>query len=95
MTFNHSECFNIDKINSTNAYFLGDYINAIFVDGFTCAKENIVTEWPMSHTVGNFWAMIYDFDITAVVVLNPTPNVKSSLHKRNYGNNGKTFRIHN
>ena len=82
-------------MNIGNTYFLGDYINAIFVDGFTCAKENIVTEWPMSHTVGNFWAMIYDFDITAVVVLNPTPNAKSSLHKRNYGNNDDSFKTHN
>ena len=49
----------------------------------------------MSHTVGNFWAMIYDFDITAVVVLTPTPNAKSSLHKRNYGNNAETFKTHN
>ena len=65
---------------------IGDYVNAVYVDGFTCAKENIVTEWPMSHTVGNFWAMVYDFDITAVVVLHPTPNSKTPLHKKNYGN---------
>ena len=39
----------------------------------------------MSHTVANFWAMVYDFDITAVVVLHPTSNPKSSLNKRNYG----------
>ena len=64
---------------------LGDYINAVFVDGFTGPQENIVTEWPMSHTVANFWAMVYDFDITAVVVLHPTSNPKSSLNKRNYG----------
>ena len=57
------------------------------VDGFTCAKENIVTEWPMSHTTANFWAMVYDFDITAVVVLHPTTTTKEKLqNKRNYGN---------
>ena len=64
---------------------LGDYINAAYVDGFTCAKENIITEWPMSHTVGNFWAMVYDFDITAIVVLHPTLNSKAPLHKKNFG----------
>ena len=63
----------------------GDYINAVHVDGFTCAKENIVTEWPMSHTVGNFWAMVYDFDISAIVVLHPTLNARTPLNKKNYG----------
>ena len=70
----------------THFKFSGDYINAVYVDGFTCAKENIVTEWPMSHTIGNFWAMVYDFDITAIVVLHPTPNARTPLHKKNYGN---------
>ena len=69
----------------------GDYINAVFVDGFTSARENIVTEWPMSNTVANFWAMVYDFDITAVVVLNPTSGPKASLGTQNFGKNIDNF----
>ena len=63
----------------------------MFVDGFTCARENIVTEWPMSHTVANFWSMVYDFDVTSVVVLHPTTCSKTSLGTRNFG---KKARMH-
>ena len=46
-----------------------DYINAVFVDGFSNLNEFIVTEWPLSNTVQNFWSMLYDHDVVTVVVL--------------------------
>lgn len=45
-----------------------DYINAVFVDGYLRSKEFIVTEWPMQHTVPDFWSLVYDHDCNSVVV---------------------------
>ncbi|XP_057669092.1 receptor-type tyrosine-protein phosphatase kappa isoform X1 [Diorhabda carinulata] len=46
-----------------------DYINAVFVDGYTKPKEYIVTEWPIKSTCGEFWSLVYDYDCSAVVIL--------------------------
>jgi len=46
-----------------------DYINAVFVDGYIRANDFVVTEWPLSNTIQNFWSMVYDHDIATIVVL--------------------------
>ncbi|XP_063226218.1 receptor-type tyrosine-protein phosphatase kappa [Bacillus rossius redtenbacheri] len=46
-----------------------DYINAVFVDGYTKPREYIVTEWPLRNTCGEFWSLVYDYECSAVVVL--------------------------
>ncbi|XP_045522193.1 receptor-type tyrosine-protein phosphatase kappa isoform X3 [Pieris brassicae] len=46
-----------------------DYINAVFVDGYTKPREYIVTEWPLIRTQGEFWSLVYDYECAAVVVL--------------------------
>ncbi|KAG6451693.1 hypothetical protein O3G_MSEX007285 [Manduca sexta] len=46
-----------------------DYINAVFVDGYTKPREYIVTEWPLVRTQGEFWSLVYDYECAAVVVL--------------------------
>uniref|UniRef100_A0A336K031 CSON011467 protein n=2 Tax=Culicoides sonorensis TaxID=179676 RepID=A0A336K031_CULSO len=51
-----------------------DYINAVFVDGYTKPKEYIVTEWPLKSTLGEFWSLIYDQECAAVVVLCQPPH---------------------
>lgn len=50
-----------------------DYINAVFVDGYTRPREYIVTEWPLSTTLGDVWSTVYDHDCSAVVVLTNPP----------------------
>lgn len=50
-----------------------DYINSVFVDGYTKPREYIVTEWPMKHTLGEFWSLVYDQECSAVVVLCQPP----------------------
>lgn len=55
-----------------------DYVNAVFVDGYTRSKEYIVTEWPMSHTIPDCWSLIYDHDCNSVVILS------SPTDKTNY-----------
>jgi protein tyrosine phosphatase len=53
-----------------------DYINAVFVDGYTHPREYIVTEWPLPNTCSDIWSLVYDHDCSAVVVLcNPTSTV--------------------
>lgn len=50
-----------------------DYINAVFVDGYTRSKEYIVTEWPSHKTISDFWSLIYDHDCNSVILLaNPS-----------------------
>lgn len=43
--------------------------------GYTRPREYIVTEWPLPHTLGDLWSLVYDYDCSAVVVLtNPPPS---------------------
>ncbi|CAH1965424.1 unnamed protein product [Acanthoscelides obtectus] len=51
-----------------------DYINAVFVDGYTKPREYIVTEWPIKSTCGEFWSLVYDYECSAVVILCVPPN---------------------
>ncbi|XP_070498935.1 receptor-type tyrosine-protein phosphatase U [Chironomus tepperi] len=51
-----------------------DYINAVFVDGYTKPREYIVTEWPLKSTCGEFWSLVYDHECSAVVVLCQPPH---------------------
>ncbi|KAL3186491.1 hypothetical protein MRX96_027529 [Rhipicephalus microplus] len=46
-----------------------DYINAVFVDGYSRSKEYIVTEWPMVRTAQDLWSLVYDHDCNSVIVL--------------------------
>lgn len=56
-----------------------DYINAVFVDGYTHPREYIVTEWPVTSTCSDIWSLVYDHDCSAVVVLcNPSPGVSNT-----------------
>jgi len=55
-----------------------DYINAVFVDGYTHPREYIVTEWPLPNTCSDIWSLVYDHDCSALVVLcNPTSTVSN------------------
>ncbi|RWS26927.1 receptor-type tyrosine-protein phosphatase kappa-like protein [Leptotrombidium deliense] len=46
-----------------------DYINAVFVDGYTRSREYIVTEWPLTHTFADFWSLVYDHDCNSIILL--------------------------
>ena len=39
------------------------------MQGYTKPREYIVTEWPLKHTCGEFWSLVYDYECSAVVVL--------------------------
>ncbi|XP_059482652.1 receptor-type tyrosine-protein phosphatase kappa [Neocloeon triangulifer] len=73
-----------------------DYINAVFVDGYTKPREYIVTEWPVKNSLGEFWSLVYDYECSAVVVLCvPDPGLQNTFpsfwpegrpgHSKKYG----------
>lgn len=37
--------------------------------GYTKPREYIVTEWPVTRSLGEFWSLVYDYECAAVVVL--------------------------
>ncbi|KAI4465564.1 receptor-type tyrosine-protein phosphatase [Holotrichia oblita] len=46
------------------------YINAIKVDGFCVSFRFIVTQYPLSNTVGDFWRVIDQYEISVIICLN-------------------------
>lgn len=46
-----------------------DYINADFVEGYRGRKLFICAQGPLSHTVADFWRMIYEHKVSVVVML--------------------------
>ncbi|XP_076441421.1 receptor-type tyrosine-protein phosphatase epsilon-like [Babylonia areolata] len=47
-----------------------DYINAIFLSGYTQKDRFLVTQMPLPNTVADFWRMLYDYNSDAIVMLN-------------------------
>ncbi|KAJ8895135.1 hypothetical protein PR048_000460 [Dryococelus australis] len=47
-----------------------EYINAVYVDGFRIKDLFIVTQLPIVNTVGDFWRMVYEKNISLIVMLN-------------------------
>ncbi|NWW85695.1 PTPRK phosphatase, partial [Rhynochetos jubatus] len=46
------------------------YINAVFASTYTKENGLIITQMPLSTTLVDFWALIWDYTCTSVVVLN-------------------------
>lgn len=47
-----------------------DYINAVFLSGYTQKDRFLVTQMPLPNTVADFWRMLYDYNSDAIVMLN-------------------------
>ncbi|KAL4236769.1 hypothetical protein ACF0H5_005154 [Mactra antiquata] len=47
-----------------------DYINAVFSNGYTRRDGFILTQMPLPNTVIDFWRLIYDHNVAAIVMLN-------------------------
>jgi netrin-G3 ligand len=46
-----------------------DYINASYVDGYLRCNQFILTQGPMSNTVDDFWRMVWETRVSAIVML--------------------------
>ncbi|KAM9507196.1 receptor-type tyrosine-protein phosphatase U-like isoform 5-T5 [Guaruba guarouba] len=57
-------------MSSLNADGSPGYINAVFVNTYSDEDRLIITQMPFSTTVMDFWALVWDYTCTAVVVLN-------------------------
>ncbi|XP_030368581.1 receptor-type tyrosine-protein phosphatase kappa-like isoform X3 [Strigops habroptila] len=57
-------------MSSLNADGSPGYINAVFANTYTEEDRLIITQMPFPTTVVDFWALVWDYTCTAVVVLN-------------------------
>ncbi|XP_038066610.1 receptor-type tyrosine-protein phosphatase F-like [Patiria miniata] len=48
-----------------------NYINASFINGYWKRDQYIITQIPMPNTSIDFWSMVYDYNSSTIVMLNP------------------------
>ena len=58
-----------------------NYINAVFGDSFLTRRDIIITQMPLPHTVGDFWRLIHDYNVSVVVMLNDKTENDDSTHQ--------------
>uniref|UniRef100_A0A1X7U8I1 protein-tyrosine-phosphatase n=1 Tax=Amphimedon queenslandica TaxID=400682 RepID=A0A1X7U8I1_AMPQE len=58
-----------------------DYINAVFINGYKEKKAFIIAESPMFNTARNFWKMIDDRNVTAIVMLCHENELKQACYQ--------------
>jgi len=74
-------------------FFQRTFIHCHATQGYTKPREYIVTEWPLRHTCGEFWSLVYDYECAAVVVLCVPPQGSTNFpsfwpegrHSKKYG----------
>ncbi|PKU32550.1 receptor-type tyrosine-protein phosphatase mu-like [Limosa lapponica baueri] len=57
-------------MSSLNAEGSPGYINAVFADTYTEEDRLVITQLPFLSTLVDFWALVWDYACTSVVVLN-------------------------
>ena len=58
-----------------------NYINAVFGESFLTRRDIIITQMPLPHTVGDFWRLIHDYNVSVVVMLNDKTENDDSTHQ--------------
>jgi len=46
------------------------YVLCCAVQGYRQSNAYVVTQWPLSETISDLWRMIYEYNISTVVLLN-------------------------
>ncbi|RNA36674.1 receptor-type tyrosine- phosphatase epsilon isoform X1 [Brachionus plicatilis] len=59
----------ISTESMSDYYSETDYINANFVQGYSHEKKFIATQGPKKETINDFWRMIYQYRVSAIVML--------------------------
>ena len=57
------------KLNQLPGDPFSDYINASYIDGYQLAREFIAAQGPTANTVGDFWRMIWERDISVIIMV--------------------------
>ncbi|XP_033737460.1 receptor-type tyrosine-protein phosphatase epsilon-like [Pecten maximus] len=65
----HRPLLSSHPANKTN------YINAVFLPSVQNYEGYIATQWPLLETADDFWAMIYDYHTTVIVILDSDTDV--------------------
>ncbi|KAM9302052.1 receptor-type tyrosine-protein phosphatase eta-like [Gastrophryne carolinensis] len=62
--------YDISRVTlSSNGNLSDGYINANFIPGYSSSKEFIAAQGPLPTTVNDFWRMIWEKDVRAIVML--------------------------
>ncbi|XP_052778200.1 receptor-type tyrosine-protein phosphatase S-like isoform X1 [Mya arenaria] len=71
-----NRCKNILPANRYRPFLMtpyegcNDYINAVFTNSYTLRDGFILTQMPLPNTVIDFWRLVYDHCVSAIVMLN-------------------------
>ncbi|XP_030045417.1 receptor-type tyrosine-protein phosphatase U-like, partial [Microcaecilia unicolor] len=57
------------------------YINAVFANSYAEEDKFIITQLPLKETVPDFWALVYDYNCSAVVLMNKMQELNESYPK--------------
>lgn len=62
-----------------STYYNGtDYVNAVYADSYRMKDAFILTQWPLQETIVDFWRLLWDHRLKAIVLLNEfDPNDES------------------
>ena len=64
-TYDHSRVRLLKINNDPNS----DYINASYINGYVTPNAYIATQGPLDNTVNDFWRMVWEQNVSSVVML--------------------------
>ncbi|KAM6133253.1 receptor-type tyrosine-protein phosphatase eta [Phoenicopterus ruber ruber] len=67
--YNNVLPYDISRVKLSDQSCTTDYINANYMPGYNSKKEFIAAQGPLSNTVEDFWCMIWEKNISSIVML--------------------------